>query len=299
MRFLITGANGFLGSRLCAQALAAGQAVVGLGRGPRREEGAHEYIDCDLTLGTKVAEVVAAAAPDVIIHPASITSLDACERDPSAAWAANVEASVHVAKAATRVGAHLVHVSTDYVFDGDRGPYDEESVPNPRGVYATTKAVAERAVQIFAPGCAIARTAIVYGWPPAKNLNFGAWLVTSLEAGRQVTLFEDQWVSPSLVDNVAAMLLELGERRLSGVWHTAGAEIIDRVSFGRRVARVFGLDEGLIVPTRLADLKLESPRPLRSGLLTGKAQSQLSTRPLKLDEQLAAFHAQYRARRAG
>ncbi|MGA9524600.1 MAG: sugar nucleotide-binding protein, partial [Myxococcaceae bacterium] len=169
MRILITGANGLVGSRLCAQALAAGYSVVGLGRGPRRVPGAHDYVSCDLTVEADVAQAVAEARPGVVLHPASMTNVDGCERDPAGAWAANVNATVHVAKTATAAGAHLVHVSTDYVFDGDAGPYDEEALPNPRGVYATTKAVAEQAARTFAPGCAIARTAIVYGWPPAAN----------------------------------------------------------------------------------------------------------------------------------
>ncbi len=298
MRFVVTGANGLVGSRLCAQLTAAGHSVVGLGRGPRRTEGGHTYTTCDLTHGAEVAEAIATARPEVVLHPASMTNVDGCEKDPTGAWAGNVEATVHVAKAATAAGAHLVHVSTDYVYDGDHGPYSEEALPNPRGVYATTKAVAEQAARTFAPGCAIARTAIVYGWPAAANLNFGAWLVTAFGAGQQVKLFEDQWVSPSLADNVAAMLIELGERRLGGVWHTAGAEVIDRVTFGRRLARVFGFDEGLIVPTRMAELKLPSPRPLTSGLLTGKVQAQLRTRPLSIDEQLSTFHAHWQRAKA-
>ncbi|MCI0569150.1 MAG: SDR family oxidoreductase [Myxococcaceae bacterium] len=297
MRLVVTGANGLVGSRLCAQATAAGHTVVGLGRGPKRTEGPHAYVSCDLTRAAEVEQAIAAAKPDVVLHPASMTNVDGCEKDPSGAWAGNVDATVHVAKATQAAGAHLVHVSTDYVFDGDAGPYAEDALVNPRGVYALTKAVAEQAARTFAPGCAIARTAIVYGWPAAANLNFGAWLVTTLSAGQQVKLFEDQVVSPSLADNVAAMLLELGERRLGGVWHTAGAEVIDRVSFGRRLAGVFGFDERLIIPTRMAELKLPSPRPLRSGLITGKVQAQLSARPLTIDEQLQSFHAHWQGRR--
>jgi dTDP-4-dehydrorhamnose reductase len=294
LRFVVTGVNGLVGSRLCTQLTAAGHSVVGLGRGPRRVEGAWTYVPCELTRGSEVQETVARAAPEVVFHPASMTNVDGCEKDPAGAWACNVDATVYVARAATAAGAHLVHVSTDYVFDGDEGPYDEAALPNPRGVYATSKAVAEQAARTFAPGCAVARTAIVYGWPPAANLNIGAWLVTALGAGQQVKLFEDQVVSPSLADNVAAMLAELGERRLAGVWHTAGADVVDRVTFGRRLARAFGFDERLIVPARMADLKLPSPRPLRSGLLTDKVQARLSTRPLSIDAQLAAFHTRWR-----
>ncbi|NRD53164.1 SDR family oxidoreductase [Corallococcus exiguus] len=299
MRFLVTGANGLVGSRVCAQLTERGHEVVGLGRGPRRTGGTHGYVEVDLTREQDVAAAIAQARPEAIIHPASMTEVDACEKDPDAAYAANVHATAAVARAAKLAGAHLVHVSTDYVFDGDAGPYSEDALPNPRGVYALTKHMAEQAARVFAPGCAIARTAVVYGWPAAGRPNFGAWLVGALEKGQPVKLFEDQVVSPSFADSVAAMLVELGERRLGGVWNTCGGTVIDRVGFGRALCEVFGFDASLITPTRMADLKLASPRPLRSGLKTDKVRTELKAQPLELAESLARFHSAWKAHRAG
>ncbi|WP_375745562.1 SDR family oxidoreductase [Corallococcus interemptor] len=299
MRFVVTGANGLVGSRVCAQLTERGHEVVGLGRGPRRTGGTHGYVEVDLTREQDVAAAIAQARPEAIIHPASMTEVDACEKDPDAAYAANVHATAAVARAAKAAGAHLVHVSTDYVFDGDAGPYSEDALPNPRGVYALTKHMAEQAARVFVPGCAIARTAVVYGWPAAGRPNFGAWLVGALEKGQPVKLFEDQVVSPSFADSVAAMLVELGERRLGGVWNTCGGTVIDRVGFGRALCEVFGFDASLITPTRMADLKLASPRPLRSGLKTDKVRTELKAQPLELAESLARFHAAWKAHRAG
>jgi dTDP-4-dehydrorhamnose reductase len=290
MRFVVTGSNGLVGSRACALLEKAGHEVVGLGRGPRRTSGAYGYVECDLTQEDSVARALEAAAPEVILHPASMTEVDACEREPALAFAANVTATAAVARSARKLGAHLVHVSTDYVFDGEAGPYDEQAVPNPRGVYALTKHMAEQAARVFVPGCAIARTAVVYGWPAAGRANFGAWLVGALGQGQQVRLFEDQFVSASLADSVAAQLVELGERKLGGVWNICGADVVDRVSFGRALCEVFGFDARLITPTRLADMKLASPRPLRSGLLVDKARTQLRSQPLGLGESLRRFH---------
>ncbi|MCP3138236.1 SDR family oxidoreductase [Pyxidicoccus xibeiensis] len=295
MRFLVTGSNGLVGSRVCALLERQGHEVVGLGRGPRRTGGTYRYVEVDLTREADVAAALASAAPEVVIHPASMTEVDACEKDPEAAFAANVTATAAVARGARQAGAHLVHVSTDYVFDGDAGPYDEQALPNPRGVYALTKHMGEQAARTFVPGCAIARTAVVYGWPAAGRPNFGAWLVGSLEKGQPVKLFEDQVVSPSFADSVAAMLVELGERRLGGVWNTCGGTVIDRVGFGRALCEVFGFDVKLITPTRMADLKLASPRPLKSGLKTDKVRTQLAARPLELAESLARFHAAWKA----
>ena len=297
MRFLVTGSNGLVGSRVCALLERGGHEVVGLARGPRRTSGAYAYVECDLTREADVAAAVASAAPEVIIHPASMTEVDACERDPEAAYAANVTAVAAVARGARKLGAHLVHVSTDYVFDGEQGPYDEEARPNPRGVYALTKHMGEQAARTFVPGCAIARTAVVFGWPAAGRPNFGAWLVGALGQGQPVRLFSDQFVSASLADSVAAMLVELGERKLGGIWNTCGADVVDRVSFGRAVCEVFGFDSQLITPTRLADMKLASPRPLRSGLAVDKARAQLRTQPLSLSDALARFHAAWKAER--
>ncbi|PTL76171.1 SDR family oxidoreductase [Vitiosangium sp. GDMCC 1.1324] len=298
MRILVTGANGLVGSRACKLLVEQGHEVVGLGRGERRATGSWRYLSCELTREPEVSAAFADASPEVVLHCASMTEVDACEREPEWAFAANVEATAFVARACRRAGAHLVHVSTDYVFDGEAGPYDEEALPNPRGVYALTKHMGEQAARVLAPGCAIARTAVVYGWPPvAGRLNFGAWLVGALEKGQPVRLFEDQIVSPSYAENVAAMVAELGLRRLGGVWNTCGAEVVDRVQFGRAVCEVFGFDPGLLVPVKMAELKLPAPRPLRSGLRTDKARRELHARPLALAESLARFHAD--CRRAG
>src|SRR5215218_8113686 len=149
MRLLVTGSNGLVGSRACALAEAQGHEVVGLGRGAQRTGGSHAYVEVDLTREADVLRAVLEAKPDAVLHTASMTEVDACEKDPALAYAANVSAAAHVAKAARAAGAHLVHVSTDYVFDGDAGPYDEGSLPNPRGVYATTKLMGEGAARIF------------------------------------------------------------------------------------------------------------------------------------------------------
>ncbi|HEX8438941.1 SDR family oxidoreductase [Archangium sp.] len=295
MRILVTGANGLVGSRTCHLLAEQGHEVLGLGRGERRAAGSWRYLSCELTREQEVAIAFAEASPEAVIHCGSMTEVDACEREPELAFAANVEATAFVARASRRAGAHLVHVSTDYVFDGDAGPYAEEALPNPRGVYSVTKHMGEQAARVLAPGCAIARTAVVYGWPPvAGRLNFGAWLLSAFEKGQPVRLFEDQIVSPSYAENVAAMVAELGVRRLGGVWHTCGAEVLSRVEFGRAVCAVFGFDAGLIVPVKLAELKLPAPRPLRSGLRVDKARGELRARPMGLTESLARFHADWK-----
>ena len=291
MRVLVTGANGLVGSRLCRRLAQQGHQVLGVSRGERRCSGAFDYRSCELRDEAQVHAAFEGFRPEGVVHPASMTQVDLCEKDPAVAFTSNVLATARVALAARARGAHLVYVSTDYVFDGQAGPYGEEDVPNPRGVYALTKHMAEQAVRALAPSWAIARTAVVYGWPAAARLNFGAWLLAALEKGEPVRVFEDQYVSPSLADSVAAMLAELAVRRLDGVWHICGAEVVSRVAFGQALCEVFGLPSSLLVPVKLKDMNLAGPRPLHSGLKVDKARAHLAEKPLGLRESLERFRA--------
>jgi len=291
MRFLVTGANGLVGTRLCHQLIGKGHEVVGLGRGARRVGGEFPFVACELTDEGQTRSSIEAAKAEVIIHTASMTEVDACEKNPVLAYASNVLAAAYVAQGARATGAHLVHVSTDYVFDGDHGPYGEDDIPNPRGVYSITKYLGEQSARVLAPSCAIARTAVVYGWPAAGRANNGSWLVNALRSGQEVRLFEDQYVTPS----VASMLLELGERKLTGVWNTAGADMVNRVEFGQAVCDLFGFNRRLLIPVKMADAKLPSPRPSRSALKPDKARAQLASRPLGLADALALFHREYQS----
>ena len=292
MRITVTGANGLVGSRLCRWLVVEGHTVTAVARGDRRAHGDFEYLSCDLSNGEATARALLASRPEVVVHTASMTEVDACERAPEAAWAANVTAASNMARAARTVSAHVVHVSTDYVFDGQHGPYDEEARPNPRGVYARTKWLGEEAVKLLAPRWAIARTAVVYGYPPSQRPNFGSWLLGSLRAGQPVRLFVDQWVSPSLALNVAEQLAELAERRLEGIWNIAGAEVVNRMQFGELFCEVFAFDRSLLLPTRLADAGLASHRPPRSGLDVSKARATLKAGPLGLRASLEQFQAE-------
>jgi dTDP-4-dehydrorhamnose reductase len=302
MRIAVTGARGLVGGRLCLELWGRGHEVVALVRRPepsspppvaQSRRRPFQYRLCELTDGRAVEGVLGEVRPEVIIHTASMADVDLCQRHPDLAYANNVDATAHLCRAARSIGAHLVHVSTDYVFDGERGPYGEEDLPNPRGAYATTKHMAEQAVQVLSPTWAIARTAVVYGWPPSARPNFGSWLVSTLREEKPARLFEDQLVSPSLALSVAAMLAEIGERKLAGTWNVCGADVVDRLSFGRELCRVFGLNPALCIPGKVDDAKLDSPRPRRCGLRANKAAAQLRAKPLSLSAALAGFHAEY------
>ncbi len=281
MRLAITGSNGLVGRRLVQQAVRAGHAVLGLSRGPQRVEGAFEYGSVDLADAAALTAVLTRFGPEVIVNPGGMTDVDGCEREPLAAYEANVASVATLARVTRALGCHLVQVSTDYVFDGEHGPYAVDDLPNPRGTYALTKHLGEQTVKALVPAghWAIARTAVVYGWPSTGKNNFGFWAVSTLAKGERLTLFEDQWVSTSHATNVAAMVGEVATRRLTGTWHTCGAEVMDRVTFGRRLAERFGFDPALITPSRMKDVKLLSPRPAKSGLKVEKTIAELTEQP--------------------
>ncbi len=292
MRITVTGANGLIGSRLCRLLAVQGHAVTAVARGERRTAGEFEYLPCDLGDRDSTSLALGRARPEVVVHTASMTEVDACERRPADAWTANAAAAANVAIEARTLGAHLLHVSTDYVFDGLEGPYDEEARPNPAGVYARTKWMGEEAVRLLAPSWTIARTAVVYGYPPSQRPNFGSWLLGTLREGKPAPLFVDQFVSPSLALNVAEQLAELATRRLPGIWNVAGAEVVNRLQFGEALCDVFELDRTLLQPIRLADAGMASPRPPRGGLRVDKALANLAARPLGLWASLEQFRAE-------
>jgi dTDP-4-dehydrorhamnose reductase len=290
MRAVVVGSNGLVGSRLTALLNKQGHQVTGFGRGAQRS-GSGAYVSVDLSESARLVSTLSELKPDVVINCSAMTDVDGCEREPEKAYVANVEGVAALCRGARATGAHLVHVSTDYVFDGAAGPYDVDAIPNPKGIYALTKQMGDETVRslLAADKWTIARTAVVYGWPPAGNKNFGSWLVDALGKGQTVKLFEDQWVSPSMALNVAAMLAELGARRLSGIWHTCGADVVDRVTYGKALCARFGFDPALIQPSRMADVKLLSPRPPKSGLIVKKTEQTLEARPWGLSESLDAF----------
>jgi dTDP-4-dehydrorhamnose reductase len=296
MRIAITGANGLVGGEAVAR-LRGRHEVLGLSRGPCRLGAPPDaWADADLGDARSVERALLEFRPQAVLHAGALTDVDGCERDPEAAWRVNAEGTAQVARACRALGARLVAVSTDYVFDGEAGPYREEDVPNPRGAYARTKRCGEEAALLLAPDCAVARVAVVYSGRPGAKPTFATQIVERLSRGEPVRAFHDQLVSPTLAANASAMCLELLlEHDYRGVLHASGATVLDRVDFARRVARRFGLP-GEIIPVRTADVRLPAPRPLRGGLCVDRARALLRERPLEVDEAIDRFHAEWMER---
>jgi dTDP-4-dehydrorhamnose reductase len=297
VRVAVTGANGLLGGEAVLQ-LAGRHEVLALGRGPcRLAPGPFAWRDADLGDGRSVEAALREFGAEAVLHAGAATDVDACERDPELAWRVNVGGTEQVARACRALGARLVAVSTDYVFDGEAGPYGEDDVPNPRGAYARSKRCAEEAALLLVPDCAVARVAVVYSGRAGAKSTFATQVVEKLSRGEPVKAFTDQLVSTTHAAGGAARCLELLlETRYRGVLHASDATVLSRVELAERIARRFGL-HGEIVPVRTADAGLAAPRPLRGGLRVERAAQLLRAKPLGIDEALERFHVEWARRR--
>lgn len=296
---LITGSNGLLGDKLLAQALGRYR-VVALSAGPcqNAHHGDFEFHQVDIRQRDAVMQVIRSTRPDVVVHTAAMTNVDGCERDPEAAWDINAMGSMHVADACNLTGSRLVLVSTDYVFDGHNGPYAEHARTHATSAYGRSKVAAEQTVAAACEDYAIARTSVLYGLAPHIRANFVTWLISELQAGREVKVVTDQTSNPTLADSLAEMCLALAESDAQGVFHTCGADWLSRYDMALQIVRLFGLDGGLILPIETEWLRQPALRPTHSGMHTDRIANEVGVKPLTCDEALRRFKAQWEAARA-
>lgn len=247
---------------------------------PLQAEGCASY-QMDITGSV---DLIRSLKPQYIVLTAALTDVDACERDRIAAWKANALGPKNVALAARDIGAKLIHVSTDYVFDGNRGLYREDDPTSPINYYGESKLAGESAIQETLEDYAITRTSVLYGWNPLR-LNFVTWAVQELQRGAMINIVNDSYNSPTLSSNLADMILSLRDE--TGIFHTAGRERINRYDFAIKIARAFALDESLVNPITSDRMNWKARRPRDSSLDTSSASR--FTKPLNVDEGLKAM----------
>jgi dTDP-4-dehydrorhamnose reductase len=219
------------------------------------------------------------ARPELVVHCAALTDVDACEDDPEAARALNAEAPGRLAATAAALGARFVHVSTDAVYDGERsGLHAEDEPPGPVNAYARTKLEGERAVLEAHPGALVVRTTM-HGWSSPGRASFSEAILGALRAGKRLTLFRDVVFSPLNVADLAALIGRLAERGASGVLNVGASDAVTKEAFGRLVARTFELPEDPIEPIDVADLGLRAPRPRNQALAVERLTQLLGAPP--------------------
>jgi dTDP-4-dehydrorhamnose reductase len=289
--FLITGVSGLLGLNLAKQLTLQGAAVYGCSSSKEvRLEGLN-YFSCDIRDADRLKTRVLELAPEVIVHCAAATNVDWCEMNPAEVFAINVQPCFDLATMANQLGAALVLVSTDSVFDGLRGSYTEDDEPRPLNVYARSKLAAERLVCGRAAKWMIVRTNL-YGWNGQRKSSLAEWIIQELQAGREITGFEDVIFGPLSATDLAELLIKLAMRGRQGLYHAGARNAVSKYEFARLLANIYGLEKTLIRSGKLAESKLAAPRPLNTSLLSAKVEAELGIRLPSIEEGLKRFHRQ-------
>jgi dTDP-4-dehydrorhamnose reductase len=270
---LISGASGLLGINLSLEAL-QDYKVYGTAHDRVVDVDNLSFVKTDLLEPDSLQRLFDWAEPDCFIHCAALTNVDLCEEQPELAHNLNGELPGLIAQETHRLGINFIHISTDAVFDGLRGGYIETDIPNPQNVYARTKLEAESAVAAANPDAIVARVNF-YGWSMSGDRSLAEFFFNNLQAGKQVTGFEDVFFCPLLANDLAKFLLEMLERGLHGLYHVVGSQALSKYEFGVRLARQFHLDENLITPVSVHSAGLSAPRSPNLTLRTEKLAQDL------------------------
>jgi dTDP-4-dehydrorhamnose reductase len=288
-RVLITGVNGLLGGNLL-HLFSEQWNIAGVESHKRiRPRGDYPLlVEANMAAwqsAADVADAVGDVRPDAIVHCAAMTNVDACETDRSAALALHRDATAHLAAYAAAIGAHLVHISTDHIFDGTRGRYREDDEPSPLNAYAETKLAGERAIAESGASAAIVRTNF-FGFNMQEKHDFAGRIIAAVREKNPITLFSDIVFSPILANTLAGIIARIVAERHTGVIHVAARDACSKYEFGMRLAAAFGLDASFILSAPAA---FSVPRPKNMSLNVSAAERIFGVRLLTVNESIARY----------
>ncbi|MDP4221009.1 MAG: SDR family oxidoreductase [Bacteroidota bacterium] len=291
---LITGAHGFLGQHVLRTFLDETHCdLIVTARDEKLlfDDVADEpqvlaYQKLDVTERNEVKEAIALYKPDVIVHCAGLVDVDRCEHDRELAWKTNVRSVEHIIEAARKTDARMVHISSDYVFDGTRTPYAENAVPSPLNYYGRTKLASENALRSSGVNHCILRGAFFYGVEVHRKPSFAINVIKALTRNETFEAFTDLYAPPTLVDDIALAVIRAVEYKKNGIYHIAGPEMISRYEFAKRIATAFHLNPELVIPIPFVASETRADRPRHSSFVTLKAQTELGLRITGIDEGL-------------
>lgn len=289
MKVLITGSKGLLGNKIIDVF---------------KRESEYELLACDLlsdhegsggldiTDRKSVMDMVGSFKPSFIVNAAAYTNVDKAEIEKEVAYKVNATAVGYLADAANTFDAKLVHISTDYVFDGKHGNYSEESLPSPINYYGRTKLAGENLVKSKLKDFAILRTQVLYGFAVNVKKNFVLWVIEKLSQREAIRVVDDQVGNPTLADELAFAILKVCQRNATGVIHVSGYETISRHEFARKIAGVFDLDFSFVKPIKSDELEQPAPRPKNSSFICLKAQTELGVNMPSVVDSLSLMRQQ-------
>jgi dTDP-4-dehydrorhamnose reductase len=295
LKILVTGCNGLLGQKLTA--LLDSDAEVELIATARKEikypllNG--KFIVLDAASKEDVQSVLSLTRPDVVIHTAAMTQVDQCETEQAECWLQNVTAVENIVDGCAKISARLIHLSTDFIFDGSHGPLDESERPAPLSHYGRSKLAGEEAVMRSKLDWAVLRTVLVYGVNrDMSRSNIVLWVRKSLQEGKPISVVDDQWRTPTLAEDLAIACVLAAKKKVNGIYHISGEEMMTPFDIAMRTADFFGLDQALITKTDSSKFRQPAERPPKTGFIIDKAKRDLGYKPRTFDEGLAIVKSQ-------
>lgn len=295
MKLLITGSNGLLGQKLVDYCLQKEIDFIPTSKGENRNSKCPSeiYQTMDITNRDEVIEVISKHQPTHVIHTAAMTNVDQCELNPEECELINVKATQYLVEACNAVNAHFQLLSTDFVFDGEKGNYVEDDEVNPLSVYAKSKVDAEAIVKSQSTTeNSIVRTIIVYG--NAESLtksNIIAWAKSALEKGDPLTIVDDQFRAPTWAEDLAAGCMGVFEHQETGVFHVSGPETMSIYDLVIRIGKYFGLPTEQVSKISSTTLNQAAKRPPKTGFDLTKAYERINYKPHTLEETLEILYS--------
>jgi dTDP-4-dehydrorhamnose reductase len=291
MRILITGSNGLLGQKL-VHYLASDSEIelFATARGENRlgNLGNYTFHSMDITSKDDILTIFEKVKPEVVIHTAAMTNVDQCETDKENCWQQNVYAVEYLIAAAKIHNSFLLHLSTDFIFDGLEGPYDEYGIANPVSFYGWSKLAAEKLIEGSKIKWAIARTVLVYGIAQdMSRSNIILWVKKSLEDGKSIKVVNDQWRTPTLAENLAEGCILIAKKKAEGIFNISGKDFLNPFQMAIKTADFFKLDKSLIQEVDGSMFSQTAKRPAKTGFKIDKAVKELGYVPKSFDEGIA------------
>jgi dTDP-4-dehydrorhamnose reductase len=292
-KFLVTGASGLLGLNFALQTSSQHEVIAVVHRHSLMNV-PFPVVRMDLSQPGEVERLLLETRPEVVMNCAAYANVDSCEAEPEQAYYLNAIVPGALARACSRTGTYLVHISTDAVFDGLRGDYKEEDATNPINHYARTKVAGERSVLAANPEALVARVNF-YGWSLRGQRSLAEHFFNLLSAGQRAKGFDDIYFCPMEVNDLVDILLRMMELRLSGIYHTVSSEPLSKYDFGLRVARTFGYDEQMVQCISWKDGNLIAPRAPNLTMAVDKLTKALGSILPAQDHGLKRFLSLYKA----
>ena len=279
MRILITGAFGQLGHSL--QSVLSKKSNYELICTGRKVKKGQEGIPLDIRNQVALKELINTTAPDILVNLAAMTNVDACELNPKLAGEINVAGLEHICDS---FKGKIIHLSTDYVFDGTSGPYKEDDPLNPISIYGKTKLASEHILLEKDIKNLVIRGNVLYDYSPHTSASFLNWVVSSLKGNQEIKVVEDQFNNPTWTRSMSDIIELSIENDLEGIIHWGDSVHISRFEFAKLIAKKFSLNESLIKPVLTFELNQPARRPLQSGLSTEKLVNMLDIIPPSIDD---------------